>query len=117
MADGSPGARSNRAPLSIIIPAYNEEAILASNIERLRTYLKERDISAYEIILASNGSTDRTVEIARAYARAHDDLPYFRKAQRAGCPLEYRRPLEPITSRSSSIARRTGRKRRRHSNA
>lgn len=61
-------------PLTILIPAYNEESILAANIDRLRALLKERDIEQYEIILVSNGSTDRTVEIARACALDHNDL-------------------------------------------
>jgi glycosyltransferase involved in cell wall biosynthesis len=74
MPNDLPGPQAGRAPLTIFIPAYNEETILAANIDRLRTYLKERDISAYEIILASNGSTDRTVEIARACAIGRDDL-------------------------------------------
>jgi glycosyltransferase involved in cell wall biosynthesis len=64
----------NRVPLTLIIPAYNEEAILATNIDRLRAFLKDRDIGEYEIILASNGSTDRTVEIARECALGRHDL-------------------------------------------
>jgi glycosyltransferase involved in cell wall biosynthesis len=74
MSDDPRGSRPNRVPLSIIIPAYNEQEILAANIERLRAHLKDRNIEPYQIILASNGSTDRTVEIARACARGRDDL-------------------------------------------
>jgi glycosyltransferase involved in cell wall biosynthesis len=74
MPDDPLGPRSNRPPLSIFTPAYNEESIVANSIDRLRTYLKERDIVEYEIILASNGSTDRTVEIARECGRGRDDL-------------------------------------------
>lgn len=66
--------RLNLDPLTILIPAYNEEAILAANIDRLRTFLKELEIEKYEIILASNGSTDRTVEIADACAAGRNDL-------------------------------------------
>ncbi len=60
--------------MTIFIPAYNEEAILATNIDRLRAHLKDRAITEYEIVLASNGSTDRTVEIARACALGRDDF-------------------------------------------
>lgn len=74
MPNDPPGPRPNRSPLTIFIPAYNEEAILAANIDRLRAYLKDRDIAEYEIILASNGSTDRTVEIARECGIGRDDL-------------------------------------------
>jgi glycosyltransferase involved in cell wall biosynthesis len=66
--------QSSRDPLTILIPAYNEEPILATNIDRLRAFLREREIEKYEIILVSNGSTDRTVEIAEACALGRDDL-------------------------------------------
>ena len=74
MPDDPPGPQPNQSPLTIFIPAYNEETILATNIDRLRAYLKDRDIARYEIILASNGSTDRTVEIARECGIGRDDL-------------------------------------------
>ncbi|MGB4782713.1 glycosyltransferase family 2 protein [Candidatus Methylomirabilis sp.] len=68
------GFNPSPAPLTFIIPAYNEEAILAANIDRLRTFLKECGIGEYELIVVSNGSTDRTVEIARACAVGRADL-------------------------------------------
>jgi len=74
MPDDPPGPQPNQSPLTIFIPAYNEEAILAGNIDRLRTYLKDRGIVEYEIIFVSNGSTDRTVEIARECRLGHGDL-------------------------------------------
>jgi glycosyltransferase involved in cell wall biosynthesis len=74
MPDDPTGLRPNQSPLSIFIPAYNEERIIAGNIDRLRTYLNSQGIGNYEIILASNGSTDRTVEIATERAIGRDDL-------------------------------------------
>lgn len=74
MPDDLPGPPPSQSPLTIFIPAYNEETIVAGNIDRLRTYLKDRGIIEYEIILASNGSTDRTVEIARRCGLGRDDL-------------------------------------------
>ena len=74
MSHSSVAPQSSRDPLTLRIPAYNEEAILSANIDRLRALLKERDIEKYEIILVSNGSTDRTVEIAEACALGRDDL-------------------------------------------
>lgn len=75
-------AHQRRAPLTFIIPAYNEEAILAANVDRLRSYLKDREIAAYELLLISNGSTDRTVEIARACAVGCTDLTVIELPQR-----------------------------------
>jgi len=74
MPDDLSGGSPSRSPLTIIIPAYNEEAIVATNIERLRAFLKDREIWEYEIIVVSNGSTDRTVDIARECALGRHDL-------------------------------------------
>ncbi|MBI2883494.1 MAG: glycosyltransferase family 2 protein [Candidatus Methylomirabilis oxyfera] len=72
----------HRVPLTFIIPAYNEEAILAANVDRLRGCLKDREITAYELLLVSNGSTDRTVEIARTCAVGRNDLQVIDLDQR-----------------------------------
>jgi len=46
--------------LSIIIPAYNEEALIASTLDGLQTYLSARP-EQFEIIVVDDGSQDRTV--------------------------------------------------------
>ena len=46
--------------LSIIIPAYNEEALIASTLDSLQTYLAARP-EQFEIIVVDDGSQDRTV--------------------------------------------------------
>jgi glycosyltransferase involved in cell wall biosynthesis len=51
--------------VSIIIPAYNEEAYLAQTI---RSAL-EQDYSDFEVIVVNNASTDRTEEIARGFPK------------------------------------------------
>jgi glycosyltransferase involved in cell wall biosynthesis len=50
--------------VSIVIPAYNEEAYLAQTI---RSALAQ-DYSDFEVIVVNNASTDRTEEIARGFA-------------------------------------------------
>jgi glycosyltransferase involved in cell wall biosynthesis len=55
--------------LTIIIPVYNEEEILSANLGRLITYLNGIG-GPFEIILVSNGSTDRTVELAKEAQRS-----------------------------------------------
>jgi glycosyltransferase involved in cell wall biosynthesis len=50
--------------LSVVIPAYNEEAYLPDTLSALRRELAGVDS---EIIVVDNESTDRTAEIARAY--------------------------------------------------
>ena len=53
--------------VSIVIPVYNEEAILREALDELRAEL-ERFSWSYEIIVAENGSTDATVQLAQQIA-------------------------------------------------
>ncbi len=61
--------------ISIVIPVYNEEAILHAAVVDLRERLSPLGWS-YEIILAENGSKDRTVEIARELSAKYPEVHY-----------------------------------------
>lgn len=50
--------------LSIVIPAYNEEARLPATLERIFTYLSLQSYAA-EVIVVENGSTDRTSAVVQ----------------------------------------------------
>jgi len=50
--------------LSVIIPAYNEEALIGSTLDCLNTYLAARP-EGYEIIVVDDGSQDRTAAFVR----------------------------------------------------
>jgi len=50
--------------LSVIIPSYNEEKRLPKTLEEIDKYLRKKDYQ-YEIIIVSDGSTDRTCEVVR----------------------------------------------------
>lgn len=58
--------------LSVTIPAYNEEGAIAAIVERClearERLLAETDVEAMEVVVVSDGSTDRTAEMASAYA-------------------------------------------------
>lgn len=58
--------------ISIVIPVYNEQAILHAAIVDLRERLKPLGWS-YEVILAENGSRDRTVEIGRELSAKYQE--------------------------------------------
>lgn len=59
--------------LSVIIPAYNEEHRLGITLEAVDAYLKKQSF-AYEVLVVSDGSHDRTGEIVREYARSMKGL-------------------------------------------
>lgn len=69
------GARE--APqVTIVIPIYNEEGILESSVEDLISRLELLDFS-YELVLAENGSRDRTREICAELKARFPQLDYF----------------------------------------
>ncbi|XP_034951273.1 dolichyl-phosphate beta-glucosyltransferase [Chelonus insularis] len=62
--------------LSVIIPAYNEEERLQPMLDESLEYLEKRKRSGltYEIIVVSDGSTDKTVKVAESYAEKYDNI-------------------------------------------
>ncbi len=65
-------ARPADPHISIVIPIYNEQAILHAAVVDLRERLKPLGWS-YEIILAENGSKDRTIQIGHELAAKYGD--------------------------------------------
>ena len=51
--------------LSVVIPAYNEQGAMATTVDDVRSQLQGAGIE-YEIIVVDDGSTDNTLEEARA---------------------------------------------------
>lgn len=78
-------------PFTINIPIYNEEEILTANINKLVQFL-ERLKTEYEIIIVSNGSTDRTCELGRTLQEKNKNIKFFHLAQR-GVGLAFRKAL------------------------
>ena len=62
--------------LTVVIPVYNEESIVETAALELAKGLEARGID-YEIILAENGSKDRTPEILERLCREHPRLRWF----------------------------------------
>src|SRR3989338_4838399 len=53
--------------LSVIIPAYNEEKRLSATLHGVSAYLKQQPYE-YEVLVVSDGSTDKTVEVVSSFA-------------------------------------------------
>lgn len=60
--------------LSVVVPCFNEAAVIGELVERLAAVL-ERSGRQYEVVLVDDGSSDDTVEQLR---RAHAERPAFR---------------------------------------
>ena len=91
-------ARVAAPDVSIVIPVYNEEGILREAVTELLDGLEQRarrrshapDLT-FEVIIAENGSRDRTVELAEHLADERPDVrtfslgePNYGKALRRG---------------------------------
>jgi dolichyl-phosphate beta-glucosyltransferase len=59
--------------LSVIIPAYNEEARLPKTLDQVMAFLHTQSYAA-EVLVVENGSVDRTWEIAQSFSEQHPNL-------------------------------------------
>jgi len=77
--------------LSIIIPAYNEEALIASTLDGLRTYLAAHS-EPYEIIIVDDGSQDKTAACIQDWKKINQiDLHLLVNEQNRGKGFSIRR--------------------------
>jgi glycosyltransferase involved in cell wall biosynthesis len=60
--------------VDIVVPVYNEAHVLAASVERLHRYLAEEFPFTWRIVIADNGSTDRTWEVATQLAGLYDHV-------------------------------------------
>src|SRR2546426_893145 len=61
--------------VTIAIPVFNGEAALAGSVRLLSRYCESQSEFGYEIVVADNGSTDRSLEIAKSL---HLECPELR---------------------------------------
>ncbi len=70
--------------IEITIPVLNEEASLDRQVRKASTYIREQftDLGAIRLIIADNGSNDRTQTIAEKLAAEMPDVSYLRLKER-----------------------------------
>src|SRR3954471_17880093 len=65
----------NPVELSLIIPAYNESAIILRNVEEIERWMAEHQPEiAYDIVVIDDGSTDGTGEVLNERAKTDPRL-------------------------------------------
>jgi len=63
--------------LSIVIPAYNEEAFLGTLIERILAVPVENHGFTKDLIIVNDGSRDKTAEVAQSFADRYAEVRCF----------------------------------------
>ena len=65
----------NKVFVSIILPCYNEEAILEANVSKVVEYMDTKSFKyKWEILLINDGSKDKTGEIANGLAKKYSAI-------------------------------------------
>ena len=73
-----PNLEVSKPLVSIVAPAYNEEAIIQQNLERLCEYMKGLEQSyRWEILIVNDGSKDNTGPLADAFAANRENIRVF----------------------------------------
>ncbi len=70
--------------IEITIPILNEQSTLAEQVEKMHRFIEEnlKDIGFIKLVLADNGSTDATPDIARQLEAKFPNLEFLRLEER-----------------------------------
>ncbi len=72
---GAGRAASQRPLVSLVVPAYDEQSILAENLEILGAYMASLEHRfRWEMVIVDDGSRDRTGELAERFAGDRDNV-------------------------------------------
>lgn len=81
--------KSGRYPpakeLSVVVPAYNEEARIAANLSRIHEHLsRSLTDESWELIAVDDGSLDQTGAVMERFAASHSNVRVLRHACNRG---------------------------------
>ncbi|GEJ55645.1 glycosyltransferase [Anaeromyxobacter diazotrophicus] len=75
--------------LSVLVPVYNEEHLVATSLARLRALEQSELLSRVQVIVVDDCSTDGTPESLKAFARAQEEAAASRESGRPGCAIDW----------------------------
>ncbi len=80
---GSLQTMIKKSSIDVVIPIYNEEEELATNVKKLHSYLK-KNLSKYKwnITIVDNASTDNSLKIAKDLSRKLSSVRYLHLDQK-----------------------------------
>jgi len=81
--------------VSVGLFVYNGERFLEQTLQSILN----QTLTDFELIISDNASTDRTGEIAEAYAKRDDRIRYYRSAKNMGAGWNVRRVYELATGK------------------
>lgn len=67
----------DKITVDIVLPVYNEEQLLENTVKKLFDFFTTKPDFDWSIIIASNGSTDKTKEIGENLARTYANIRFF----------------------------------------
>jgi len=70
--------------ISIVVPAYNEQARLPETIRRIQEYLVKSAWTFWEIVIVDDGSTDDTIKALSSFAEANSNVRILRNPGNRG---------------------------------
>lgn len=75
--------------LSIVIPCYNEEKVIAHTLDILIKKMDEYSVSSYEIIIVNDGSKDASLQILENYAQNFSSIKIVSFAANRGQQIAF----------------------------
>lgn len=79
--------------ISIIVPAYNEQARLPETLRKITQYLEGTEWVFHEILIVDDGSTDNTAAVAEKLARERPNVRVLRNPGNRGKGYSVRRGM------------------------
>lgn len=89
--------------VSILIPAYNEEAVLEKLFSRLGTLANNNKGYDFEFLFVNDGSRDNTLEIIKDYAEKDSRVSYLNLSRNFGKEIAMIAGLDHVTGDATVI--------------